>query len=1302
MRREVAYLGLVLTSSLWANIADLNFSYQDYIDFGNNKGRFTPGSKNIYLVSKNGERLKFGPEIYMPNFAGSTNSPWGGLGGTHTYVGGSYFYTAAHVLTNVLGYSHVAAGLIVYNVASGKNYAEVTPVANGDVAFVRMSKFVTSLTPCYDTIEINAPIDSNRYTQAWRSGMGYVGFRHSDGSVTSNVIGHDVIRTGGRLRVEGTSITELKKIGFGGPNGLLFSDVVTSGDSGSPLFLWDSVDKVWKLAGALSSGDGRNTSQYSPYWGNILTDLKKRYTNPDIKLFGQNLVWSKGKMGENIAEDDKDIFLYGGGTVRLGGDIDQQSGGIYFDANQTYTIAGGNGGTPHSWVGGGLDIAEGTVVHWVVDGKIGDALHKIGKGILSVELANSGELNLGDGLAILETSQKAFSRIMITSGRPTLKAGEKYLQEIATSDVLFLTYGGTFDLNGKDLKGDVVYATDSGARLVNTNASILSNVVLGQSLAATTNITNNSQEKNKFIFHGEIGNGIVIQSATLDNLIFDGNIVNPRGQIQFKNGRLSLQGHPVVHAYIDNSDGKTLAQLQKITGENNLYTAPTKIDQEDWEQRVFILDEIVVTKENKDTTLTLGRDALVFSDIYANGASVYFGGNQDVFIDKYDGENIANQNLDSSKGNAFVFQQEITAGKNRKDNSFQFEGSIVGIDSDFYIANTSSNPLQFGRFEGVDRNNINQTKDVDYKVSLNSGSSFKANYVVLHGGGEDKILMDFVNGQKNTEKTGIQDRNVISHLILVGENTSEIYGDLSINANFDLSSDNSSSIHFTNAQSLLESKGGTLRLGSDTKLIFDGSLDIFRLKYDQKIPLIRADVLDDQRSSSKIVISDISLNALNFQNYSSNQGSELGLILLRYDTPISLPSVFSDNLMLKSLSQTNHMNEEVFYEVALDTLMMQAAQGRYMSSLEKTIEDAQNIIKDLSDISYSYFSFNNLAINNYSKNSKLYLENRRESRGNKKRLEIDEQNNKNQADENIDIADDTYKSNNLWMIVGGGFASNNANTSYGGELRGGYDGILSDNSSFFSSLGFSINYTYTYANQNIVDSSLHGVYVGLHNIDVIDNTHEILTSIYGGVQLGDSASKINEIGDTVWVNTPSNQSGFLLNNTASYFCNFLIDAQLFYKYIFTLDDSLEDIQQLKPIVGIDYLYLINQEKNIDIFKINAANISIPIMKIGLEYDYISDRQIHSLSIFGNYNLNYPQTNGQDGAYVGTSRYTDEDYTSTQLFEASISVLYSWDIELYETFSIDCALKGEYFFGSKTKTNDEWFSISGNMGVNWKF
>lgn len=1016
--------------------------------------------------------------------------------------------------------------------------------------------------------------------------------------------------------------------------------------------------------------------------------------------------WRGGKIGAYTAVNDKDIFLYGGGTLRLSEDIVQESGGIYFDVNQVYTIEGSNSGKLYSWSGGGLDIGENTTVHWKANGVIGDALHKIGKGTLSIEVVNSGELNLGDGTVVLETSQKAFSRIMITSGRPTLKAGNQYIQDISTGDVLFLTFGGTFDLNGKNFSGDVIYAADSGAHLINTNTSSLSTITLGAGSIKATTISNSSSDKSKFMFHGEIGDGIVIEKTASSNLLaFDGNIYNPRGQIQFKNGQLTFQGHPVIHAYIDNSDGKTLTQIQNITGESNLYTTPTKLDQEDWESRVFVLDKILIAKGSVETTMTLGRDASLFSDIEANGASIYFGGDKEVYIDKYDGENIANQNSDYTKPNAFVFQQELTSGKNRKDDSFKFEGSIVGVDSNFYIANTSTNPLQFGEFRGVDRNNLDQKKSVDYKISLNSNSIFKANYVILHGGGEDKVLMDFASGQTSLGKSVRQSQSTISHLVLIENDTSVIRGDLSIDANSDLSADTSSSIHFTNAKSLLKSSGGTFRLGSNTELIFGGFLDPRELHYNQKIPLIMADCLDDQRSTKKVTIEDEILKPLNFQSYVSEEKDELGLLILRHAVPPVRSSSFVDNSMLNALSETNYEGDETFYDVALDVLILQTIQGRYASSLEKTINDAQNIMKNLSNLSYSYFSFNNLAINNYSRNAKLYLESKRDGRGVKKKLEVDTQSDEqNQTAENdaIEIVEDTYKSNNLWVIAGGTFASNSVNQIYGGELRGGYDGIFSDSSSLFSSLGFSINYTYTQANQDIIDTSIHGIYAGLHSANVVNDTHEILVNVYGGVQLGDSAGKISGIGDVTWINAVDNQSGFLLKDTSFNFRDILVDVQLFYKYIFTLEDSLESVQELKPIVGLDYMFLINQEQNIDIFKIDAEMISIPVLKVGLEYDYVNGRQIHSLSIFGNYNLNYAQTNSQNSAYVGTIQYTDKNYTSTQLFEASVALLYSWDIKFFETFSIDCTLKGEYFFGNSNQIDGEWFSVSGNIGANWRF
>ncbi|WP_158654381.1 S6 family peptidase [Helicobacter pametensis] len=883
-----------------ANIADHNFSYQDYLDFGQNKGRFQAGS-NFFITSKKGETKHF--DISMPDFVGVAN--WGL---TATFVGGSYMVSAMHIYTAFKG-SGIRMHSTTYQTRDhvGNEYGQ------GDVLFVRSDKFITdTYAPTFLEISRQKPLDTSRYTYAARAGQGDAYYQRENGDRV--FIQKAGIKTGGLMKYHGIQDGSPRLIY--GPDSF-FGLATTAGDSGSPIFMWDTQEKQWVMTGSDSAGFNSGKEKrtlYSAYTPSYLDDLIARNTNPTIHLNGSSATWTDQNISThsssslNNAAQNKDIILRGGGTITLSANTDQGHGGIYFDANQTYTITSpiGDGNTPFYWKGGGLHIDSGTVVHWQVKGVAGqkhsgnrpgykeapDSLHKIGKGTLSVEVFNGGWLNLGEGKVILnpnDASKPTFENIVMVSGRATLELTEGKSGAFDPNRFFFLFRGGTLDIKGNDLTFSIINASDNGANIINTGSKQAKLIIEKKMLDLIDQPISGSGE---FLYHGNIGNNILI-SKTLENqptcpwgkpgepscygygenlLAFDGNILNPSGSIEHINGKLVLQGHPVIHAYLPEG---TAQNVRRITGDD-IYSTPTRLTQEDWENRTFVLDKIQVSKDTNDSTLILGRNALLLTNLNAKDTQVFFGGSAEIYIDRWDGENV----LTSNKGSYidYRFQQTLTKGVSQKDDSFYFEGNLEGRGStSIVVSNTVINPLRFGSFEGFDRSKAQKIqflfdsfglqglqdpsilKSVTYSIKLDPTSTFQAKYVSLYG--EDQVILDTIppNSQPNTQiepQTQAFASFTIENLSLHGKN-SIVHGDLLIQPIQGIKNANiPTSITFDSLHSKLHINRGTLTLASQTKLKIDfASTDLKSLSYGIYPLILTEHTINDQRDKTNKDIS---------------------------------------------------------------------------------------------------------------------------------------------------------------------------------------------------------------------------------------------------------------------------------------------------------------------------------------------------------------------------------------------------------------------------------------------------------------
>lgn len=188
---------------------------------------------------------------------------------------------------------------------------------------------------------------------------------------------------------------------------------------------------------------------------------------------------------ERDANNGQNVTFEDNGTLVLDQNINQGAGGLFFKGD--YTVKGINNDI--TWLGAGIDVADGKKVVWQVKNPNGDRLAKIGKGTLEINGTgvNQGQLKVGDGTVILnqkaDSNQKvqAFSQVGIVSGRGTLVLNSP--DQINPNNLYFGFRGGRLDANGNDLTFEHIRNVDEGARIVNHNTDRASTITLtGKSL----------------------------------------------------------------------------------------------------------------------------------------------------------------------------------------------------------------------------------------------------------------------------------------------------------------------------------------------------------------------------------------------------------------------------------------------------------------------------------------------------------------------------------------------------------------------------------------------------------------------------------------------------------------------------------------------------------------------------------------------------------------------------------------------------------------------------------------------------
>ncbi|HFC0814986.1 TPA: S6 family peptidase [Neisseria gonorrhoeae] len=537
------FLAYALTPYSEAALVRDDVDYQIFRDFAENKGKFFVGATDLSVKNKQGQNIGNAlSNVPMIDFSVADVNKR-----IATVVDPQYAVSVKHAKAEVHtfyygqynGHNDVADKENEYRVVEQNNYEphKAWGASNlgrlEDYNMARFNKFVTEVAPIAPTDAgggLNTYKDKNRFSSFVRIGAGRQlvyekGVYHQEG----NEKGYDLrdLSQDYRYAIAGTPYKDINidqtmntegLIGFGNHNKqysaeelkqALSQDALTNygvlGDSGSPLFAFDKQKNQWVFLGTYDywAGYGKKSWQEWNIYKKEFADKIKQHDNAGtVKGNGEHHWKTTGTNShigstavrlannEGDANNGQNVTFEDNGTLVLDQNINQGAGGLFFKGD--YTVKGANNDI--TWLGAGIDVADGKKVVWQVKNPNGDRLAKIGKGTLEINGTgvNQGQLKVGDGTVILnqkadaDKKVQAFSQVGIVSGRGTLVLNSS--NQINPDNLYFGFRGGRLDANGNDLTFEHIRNVDEGARIVNHNTDHASTITLtGKSLITNPN-----------------------------------------------------------------------------------------------------------------------------------------------------------------------------------------------------------------------------------------------------------------------------------------------------------------------------------------------------------------------------------------------------------------------------------------------------------------------------------------------------------------------------------------------------------------------------------------------------------------------------------------------------------------------------------------------------------------------------------------------------------------------------------------------------------------------------------------------
>ncbi|ENS8460378.1 autotransporter domain-containing protein [Neisseria gonorrhoeae] len=537
------FLAYALTPYSEAALVRDDVDYQIFRDFAENKGKFFVGATDLSVKNKQGQNIGNAlSNVPMIDFSVADVNKR-----IATVVDPQYAVSVKHAKAEVHtfyygqynGHNDVADKENEYRVVEQNNYEphKAWSASNlgrlEDYNMARFNKFVTEVAPIAPTDAgggLDTYKDKNRFSSFVRIGAGRQlvyekGVYHQEG----NEKGYDLrdLSQAYRYAIAGTPYKDINidqtmntegLIGFGNHNKqysaeelkqALSQDALTNygvlGDSGSPLFAFDKQKNQWVFLGTYDywAGYGKKSWQEWNIYKKEFADKIKQHDNAGIVKGNGEHHWKTTGTNSHIgstavrlannegdANNGQNVTFEDNGTLVLDQNINQGAGGLFFKGD--YTVKGANNDI--TWLGAGIDVADGKKVVWQVKNPNGDRLAKIGKGTLEINGTgvNQGQLKVGDGTVILnqqadaDKKVQAFSQVGIVSGRGTLVLNSP--DQINPNNLYFGFRGGRLDANGNNLTFEHIRNVDEGARIVNHNTDHASTITLtGKSLITNPN-----------------------------------------------------------------------------------------------------------------------------------------------------------------------------------------------------------------------------------------------------------------------------------------------------------------------------------------------------------------------------------------------------------------------------------------------------------------------------------------------------------------------------------------------------------------------------------------------------------------------------------------------------------------------------------------------------------------------------------------------------------------------------------------------------------------------------------------------
>ncbi|WP_103651751.1 S6 family peptidase [Campylobacter concisus] len=674
-------LSSILCSCLDAQVMDIgtNF-YRDYLDLAQNKGIFKATDAPLEFAQRNGTKFTFNK---IPNNNARNNK------GNFTSLGRNFVVTANHTLlasaaTN-FNENRGWFGNTLYEYATNSTQK----LYGADTIYLRTSKYIVEGQ--IDPLDVpNLEISSQDQTKdeanakkiedrfrdiknsggasgenilAYEAGTGSLALEKpksdSDGfaevmsatefenqNIVNNALGASVNEIG----VAYSAVYKSHYSSVSKPGVYLFMtsnrgfrNRLLPGDSGSGFFVYDTVAQKWVLVGVLT-GVEDNKNYASIVTARDFNDYKKEY---------ENLVSGVNVLGSALVQNKDNIFSSANGSnITLNSNLDLGHGGIVVNSGDL-TLNSTNGSKIAKFAG--FDIARGASLNLNV---VSDtSVHKLGKGSLIVSSSGNKPLRLGEGVVELR-ALNAFDKIYLTSGRGLLRLG---VNENLNDKIFFGNGGGALDLNGFDQTFDNISANSSDAKITNENPQRATLAINGESGEDT-------------IFHASIDKNIELKhSGQGKELVFDGGF-DIDGALSLENAKVTLQGHPKMHAIGDASVLTPLAKSKIAAAglSEPAYmdlTRPSTLSQPDWDERKFSAKDGIKLKSSE---LTIGKDAKLNGDITAKNSVINLSGELTHYIDKFDGSNTYDDGL--------KYRQDIES-KNLLVKDVKFDNKIV-MDSD--------------------------------------------------------------------------------------------------------------------------------------------------------------------------------------------------------------------------------------------------------------------------------------------------------------------------------------------------------------------------------------------------------------------------------------------------------------------------------------------------------------------------------------------------------------------------------------------------------------------------------------------